>query len=91
MILCVVTSCPERYKNPVVAEMKQSSLNVFGVPRMSLESCSLCELVSCETLSAIVRANTVIICDLLSAGVVNFCKCRVFLLPALRVSWNIRE
>ncbi|GBM99686.1 hypothetical protein AVEN_251347-1 [Araneus ventricosus] len=31
MILCDVTSYQERYNNPGVAEMRQSSLNVFGV------------------------------------------------------------
>ncbi|GBN74624.1 hypothetical protein AVEN_157315-1 [Araneus ventricosus] len=55
--------------------MRQSSLNGFGVRRISLESCSHCELVSCLMLSAIVRAITVIVHDLLSSGVVNLRKC----------------
>ncbi|GBM07409.1 hypothetical protein AVEN_26482-1 [Araneus ventricosus] len=67
MVLCDVTSCEERYKNPGVAEMRQSSLNFCGVRRISLETSSLCELVSCETLSAIVRTIAVIVRDFLSA------------------------
>ncbi|GBM01343.1 hypothetical protein AVEN_135770-1 [Araneus ventricosus] len=46
MILCDVTSCQETYKKPGVAERRQSSLNVFGVRRISLESCSHRELIS---------------------------------------------
>ncbi|GBL98947.1 hypothetical protein AVEN_227471-1 [Araneus ventricosus] len=41
--------------------MRQSSLNVFEVRIISLETCSLCELVSCETLSAFVPAITAIV------------------------------
>ncbi|GBM49147.1 hypothetical protein AVEN_179752-1 [Araneus ventricosus] len=47
MILCDVTSCQERNKNTGVDEMRQSSLNVSGDRRISLQSCSLCELVCC--------------------------------------------
>ncbi|GBM06128.1 hypothetical protein AVEN_265185-1 [Araneus ventricosus] len=75
MVLCDDKSCKERYKNPGVAEMRLSALNVCGVRRISLESCSLCELVSCETLSAVVRAIAVIVRDLLSACTANLCKC----------------
>ncbi|GBN64656.1 hypothetical protein AVEN_148977-1 [Araneus ventricosus] len=46
MILCDITSCQERYTNAVFAEMRQSSLNVFRVRRISLESCSHRELIS---------------------------------------------
>ncbi|GBN23054.1 hypothetical protein AVEN_270336-1 [Araneus ventricosus] len=72
MFLCNVTSCQERYKNLGVAEMRQSPLNVCGNRRISLETC---ELVSCETLIAIVRAIAVIVSDLLSACTANLCKC----------------
>ncbi|GBM85522.1 hypothetical protein AVEN_53124-1 [Araneus ventricosus] len=58
--------------------MRQSSSHVCGVRRNSLETCSLCELVSCETLSAVVRAIAVIVSDLLSACTANLCKCCFF-------------
>ncbi|GBN61879.1 hypothetical protein AVEN_93159-1 [Araneus ventricosus] len=61
MVLCDFTSCQERHKNPGVAEMRQSSLKACGVGRTSLE---FCDLVSCETLSVIVRAIAVIVSDL---------------------------
>ncbi|GBM18345.1 hypothetical protein AVEN_127799-1 [Araneus ventricosus] len=70
-----VTSCQGRYKNRGVAEMRQSFLNVCGVRRISLETCSRCELVSCEILSSIVHSIDVIDSDLLSTCTANLCKC----------------
>ncbi|GBM75685.1 hypothetical protein AVEN_87377-1 [Araneus ventricosus] len=58
-----------------VAEMRQSSLNICGIRRISLDSCSHCDLVSRLTLSATVRAITVIISYLPSAHAANLCKC----------------
>ncbi|GBM95054.1 hypothetical protein AVEN_117615-1 [Araneus ventricosus] len=55
--------------------MRQSSLNDCGVRIISLETCSLSELVSCQTLSAIVPAIAVIDRDLLPACNANLCKC----------------
>ncbi|GBN92583.1 hypothetical protein AVEN_44244-1 [Araneus ventricosus] len=75
LILCDFTSCQESYKTPGVAEMRQSSLNVYGIRRISLETCSFCELVSCEELSAIVRAIAVIVSNLLSVCTANLWQC----------------
>ncbi|GBN47025.1 hypothetical protein AVEN_124041-1 [Araneus ventricosus] len=58
--------------------MRQSSLNVCRVRRISMGTCFLCELFNCETLSAIVRAIAVIVRDLLSACTSNLCKCCVY-------------
>ncbi|GBO34208.1 hypothetical protein AVEN_210834-1 [Araneus ventricosus] len=71
MILCDVTSYREDYKYPELlndGERLQSAKNLFGVLFALL-------LVSCLTLSAIVRVITVIIRDFLSACVGDFRKC----------------
>ncbi|GBM27245.1 hypothetical protein AVEN_128375-1 [Araneus ventricosus] len=61
----------KRYKYPE----RLKRVYVFGI---FLEFCSHCELVSCQKLSAIVGAVTVIINDLLSAFSANLCKCCSF-------------
>ncbi|GBN24579.1 hypothetical protein AVEN_73005-1 [Araneus ventricosus] len=60
--------------------MRQSPFNVCGVRRISSETCSLCELVSCETLSTVVRDIAVLISELLSICVAHLCKCCLFVL-----------
>ncbi|GBN95618.1 hypothetical protein AVEN_206714-1 [Araneus ventricosus] len=72
MIVCDAPSCQERYRNPGVSEMRQSSLEIL---RSSVETCSLCELVSCETPSAIVLDLAVHISESLSSCTSNLCKC----------------
>ncbi|GBO46160.1 hypothetical protein AVEN_160764-1 [Araneus ventricosus] len=68
-----------RTSRPAGKEYKYSEKlnlwNAFGLQRISLQSCSHCELVSCLTLRVIVRTITVIISDLLSACVANLRKC----------------